>query len=467
MGPGQDGNHADSSGPLSRPDRIAWAAMVIALFVVYNANFRENGSLDAAGATLMPASILGEATFNLDEFRGLIAAVAQPPWFWKGLFVLGSMQERNGHLLSSYPVGGAILATPVYALPFALGWLNDYHAFRVAGKISASLMVALSAGFLFGTLRRQLSRRAAVTLALGYGLGTTAWSVASQGMWQHGPGMLCLSAALFFLVRLEENDRAVDAALAGAALGFAVVCRTTNLFAAAALALFVLVRHRRRLLPFAVPAALLVGWLVWYNLTTYGDPAGGYRAITSSIYASKAWPGFDSNLFTTPLGYGLASILLAPSKGLLIYSPHLVFGLVGAAVFWRRKGGPLTPYLALWVVLSLVWLAKFRTWWGGTAYGPRYLSEATLPLVALTASLWPVIRARRALFAALATTLLLSVGIHFVGAFFAPCGWHTTPVWADYFPERHWDWRDPEILRCLSQGLKQGPLPFELLHPGT
>jgi hypothetical protein len=30
---------------------------------------------------------------------------------------------------------------------------------------------------------------------------------------------------------------------------------------------------------------------------------------------------------------------------------------------------------------------------------------------------------------------------------------------------RAWDWRDPEILRCLSQGLKNGPLPFELLRP--
>lgn len=441
--------------------------MVIVLFVVYNANFRDGGSLDAAASTLMPASILGEGTFDLDGFRSLIAA--QPAWFAKGVYTFGSMQERNGHLLSSYPFGGALLATAVYALPFALGWLTDYHAFRVAGKISASLMVALSAGFLFGTMRRQLSQRAALMLTLAYGLGTTAWSVASQGMWQHGPGMLCLSAALFFLQGLEGNERAVGAALAGTALGFAVLCRTTNVCAAAALGLFVLVRHRRLVLPFALPAALLGGWLAWYNLTTYGNLSGGYGAIYSSAYALgiPAWRGInESTVFTNPLGYGLASILFAPSKGLLIYSPYLVFGFVGAIMCVRRNAPPLSPWLALWVLLTVVLLAKNRLWWGGTAYGPRYLSEATLPLVILIASIWPVIRARRALFTAFVAMVFLSVGIHFVGAFFAPCGWHEDPIWADYLPQRHWNWRDPEILRCLSQGLKKGPLPFELLHPG-
>ena len=55
-------------------------------------------------------------------------------------------------------------------------------------------MVAASAGLLYLCLLPGAgSRNGALLLTVAYGLGTAAWSTASQGMWQHGPGMLCLA----------------------------------------------------------------------------------------------------------------------------------------------------------------------------------------------------------------------------------------------------------------------------------
>jgi len=444
--------------------RRSAAALALALFVVYNANLRDGGGLDAFGSTVMPVSILAEGDFDLDELAPWIRDEL-PVAYARGLFAFGSVQERDGHLLSSYPPGSAVLATPVYALPWAAGWLEGWHALRVAGKLSASLIVALSAALLFLALRDGLARGPALLLAASYGLGTTAWPIASQGMWQHGPGLLCLSAALLALVRLERGGGAGVAALAGAALGFAVIVRTTNLVPASALALFVLLRHRRHLLPFAAPAAVMAGWLLWYNLSTFGAVSGGYGAVYGS--AAHSWREHDlSSVFSNPLGHGLASILVAPSKGLLVYSPHLLFGLLAAlAAFRLRERLALAPWLALWVAASLVLLAKNRLWWGGTAFGPRYLSETTPALTLLIAAAWPWLAARRWALRAFGCAVALSISVQALGAFFAPCGWSTEPVWADRHPERHWDWRDPEILRCLRRGLAEGPLPPELLEP--
>jgi hypothetical protein len=103
-------------------------------------------------------------------------------------------------------------------------------------------------------------------------------------------------------------------------------------------------------------------------------------------------------------------------------------------------------------------------WWGGGSYGPRYMCELLLPLSLCLAVLWPrLVRVRLAV-AALALTIAVGVGVQVVGAFLAPCGWAEQPRHIHYFPEeRLWDWRDPEIARCLLGGLRQGPKPLEFL----
>ena len=56
----------------------------------------------------------------------------------------------------------------------------------------------------------------------------------------------------------------------------------------------------------------------------------------------------------------------------------------------------------------------------------------------------------------------LSVGVQIVGAFFFPCDWtkfsflKNPDLWL-------WNWRNPEILHCLSVGLEKGPQPFVFL----
>ena len=427
----------------------------MSLFVLYNLNFREIGVLDPVPAALLPVSFLVERDADLDEFRELLAGDA-----WGGaVFTFGTVQERDGRLVSSYPIGAALLAVPFYAVPVWLGWLEDWRDYRRVAKLAASSMVALSAGLLFLAGVPIAGWRAALVATVAYGAASNAWTIGSQALWQHGPGMLCLAAALLAVLRLERGGGTGAALAAGTALGLAVACRSLNVIPSASLGLFVLVRHTRLVPAFAAPLLLVGVGQAWYNLSTFGDLRGGYDAIFQSRW--HGWRGVThENVFTHPLGQGLLDVLVSPNKGLLVYTPWAAFGLAALAASVRAPSFPLGRYLALWVAVLIVALAKNRLWWGGASFGPRYLCEALPALTLAVVWAWPRIASHTAPRLAFAACVALGFAVQAVGAFTTPCGWHEKPVLVDQDTSRLWDWRDPQLLRCL----RAGPRRFELLE---
>jgi len=435
-----------------------WAAFVFAVFLVYNLNFRDILIGDPIPATLLPISILREANFDLDEFSSLLEANPRLAFLDE---VLGITQTQNGHRVSSYPVGGSILATPLYAVLLVASPFDEWWHYRVAGKLAASLMVALSAGLVLLAVADIAGKRAGWILATAYAFATDAWTVASQAMWQHGPGMLCLALTALMLLRMEKRPANVIAALAGAGLGAALVVRPLNLVPGFVFGMFVLVRHRRQLLAFCAPLAILGSWLLWYNASTFGNLLGGYDAVTES--PAHAWMGITpATIFSYPFWPGLAANLISPNKGLLVFSPYLAFAFGGIAVAWRATSFPLARYLATWVVMMLVLFSKFAVWSGGGSWGPRYMCELFVPMTLLLACLWPKLCRRRAALAVFGFCVALSVAVQVIGAFFSPCGYGGLRSIVDPYGTA-WRWRNPEILRCLSVGLEEGPRPFEFL----
>jgi hypothetical protein len=252
--------------------------------------------------------------------------------------------------------------------------------------------------------------------------------------------------------------------MAGLALGFAVVCRPINVVPTLMLGFYVLRWHRRQVPAFAAPLALCGAWLLWYNLSTFGEPLGGYRAVFTG--AALAQFGVTPEAaFSNPLLPGLAGVLVSPSKGLLVFSPFLAFAVVGMVTVWQRATSfPLGRYLTVWVVAGVLLQAKYIYWWGGGSYGPRMLCEVLVPLSLLLALAWRELVSRRAVAIALGVTIGFSTGMQVVGAFFSPCKWGAKPQWVHTHPERLWHWDDPETLRCLVAGLETGPAPFVFLE---
>jgi hypothetical protein len=258
-------------------------------------------------------------------------------------------------------------------------------------------------------LCRHLAPLAAWPATVLFALGTCLWSVASQALWMHGPATLCLCVALYLLGG-PSKGRGVPGAAAGLALGLAALTRPTTAFFALGSGMALLAQRRwRDSFWLCLGGAVPVGLLVLLNWTTFGDPLlGGY---TVDDWTEKP-----------PLWVGLGGLLIAPSRGVLVYSPALLLVVPGTIALFRRRCGPtaeLRGLLGAWLVasgLTVLFHARWHDWRGGWCFGPRFLCE-TMPLLCLLFALAYEALRRSWSRAVAASLVAVSVAVHFVGVF--------------------------------------------------
>ena len=435
----------------SLPNRAAWRTsllLFVGLWLAYSANRRWYWISDTESATLLPLAILRGDGPYLDRFERLLRdSSGRLPFH---------VARRRGHLVPLYPLGPALLALP-FELPQVLaldrlrpGWEDGPQAkawLWKMGKNSAAAIAALAAVALWHLLGKLGLGRAAVPTVLAAALGSNLWGTASQALWQHGPAALALTTALLLLADPAPSRRRF--VLAGLATGALVACRAIDAIFAAAIGLWVVRHHPRRLgafLPFpvAIGAALVGG-----NLHDFGTVAGG-QAILESAHdvihgTAGAWSG-------SPLE-GAAGTLLSPSRGLFVYTPWVALAVLAApAALGRIRRDSVVRWPLAALVPFLLLLSTYSVWWAGHCFGPRYWTDA-VPLFAvlLGAALerartrGPIVRAVFAL------AIAGSIAVQALGAFCYPSSWNDRPTDVDRDHARLWDWRDTELSRGWAE----------------
>jgi hypothetical protein len=443
-------------------------ALFCLLFVVYNANLRQASSGDTLMARYVPISLLRWGTLNLDRL------VQIDPIKGRNL----NQWIARGHLYDSFPPIAPLLALPVYAPAVWLGRPADPRLLsNLASKIAASIMAALSCVLLYEALRRILpSGGSAWVCALAYGLGTSMWSTASQGLWTHGPAVLTLSGAILLLTQHRPGWAATLMAIGAVArpailplipilvsFDFAPAPESQSARANTLAWLRFAMRH-------CWGAACVIAAGAFYNYWLFGDVTGS-NAMRNAQFTRL----FATHDFGGSLPIGLLGLLVSPNRGLLVFSPVVVFAFWGGARAWSRSAATRLPEAARlarlagigFAVVLLVY-SKYLTWWAGDAFGPRYLTDVT-PLLGVMLGLglaelgWSEANGAqmppvRWLFGIL---LGYSVFIQAVGAFCWPSTWNR-----GYPPahERLWDWKRTEIATCLREGPRLDPIARRVLR---
>ena len=164
---------------------------------------------------------------------------------------------------------------------------------------------------------------------------------------------------------------------------------------AAGLAVATKVAHIVVVLPFFFWAAAL-GWqrsrqrgLVMHSLywsSFFSTWIGAIAAYNWSRFGSAFETGYgrEAGNFSTPLAVGLSGLLASPAKGVLWYCPVLLLSLLGARAFWKRDRACALAIVAA-SVLWLLLISRYYQWFGGGAWGPRFLVPL-LPLWILPAA---------------------------------------------------------------------------------
>jgi hypothetical protein len=286
-----------------RPRDRLWliaAGLFLAVFVLFSSRLLLGnkpifgGWGDTVCTRFLPVSLLTEGNLDLDEFAALRPR-GECPYF---------LVPLNGHYYSAFPVGGAVLLVPAYALAQAAGLdvRKDEQARDLLAGYAAALLAALSVLVVFLTYARRGVGRALI-VALAYGLGTGVWPVCAQDVWQHTFGILFVAIALYLLERGVESPRCLG--WAGLPAGLLFFVRPANGLVVALLGLYVLLRRPRQLVRFALLGAPFLAVTLAYNLGVLGHLFGAYSDEAAGILP---WRN---------LGQGLPGLLARPARELI------------------------------------------------------------------------------------------------------------------------------------------------------
>ncbi len=296
----------------------------------------------------------------------------------------------------------AILAVPFYLI----GWLSNrlpiaaLHLSMLQTAFWLNAVITALTGVLLAraVLALGYSLRAAVLAGAIFGLGTLAWPYATH-FFGEPISALAIFGLFYALLRLRQTGAPRYALLGGVAAGVMITTSAAHAVLLAPFGLYLLFaihlwakrraqgtngRFRAatryllsaigRLLVFAVPLATLAGLLALYNLARFGT-------LLSTGYHFESGEGFNANWLL-----GLWGLLFSPYRGLFWYTPLALLSLVAWPGFIRRHRavGWLLAVVALVLVLMF---AKWWMWWGGFAWGPRFLVPLA-PILVLVLAPW-------------------------------------------------------------------------------
>lgn len=421
-------------------------------FVVYNANLRQIGAGDTLSARYLPLILWRHGTLEISSTNARLVAHGHSqtvgwnrpidgeakvayfePWaYW----IARTLEHERASL---YPVVAPVLVAPLYA-PAVL-WLNEHGwgqpqvgwVAEWMEKISASIIASIASVLMYLVLRRDCGRWS-IPLTLAFAFGTNTWMISSQALWQHGTAELLIALALLLAVGKVSPWRT---ALLGAACVLMTANRPPDGVIAVAFGIFTLWNQRRGALWLVVGGIVPLAAHLYYNIHFIGNLNGAY--------------GLESGRgFYQPGLAGVAGLLVSPSRGLLIFSPFLVFLPLG---LMQRLRTPHTKVLA--IALSLAALTQFAfysqfDWRAGACWGPRWLTDMLPILVWLLAPAPLVLRpfAR----GVLVTTMAVSIAVQAIGAF-----WYTglseERIWAEGHQSMKgaWDYKNIPFIKELRQ----------------
>jgi hypothetical protein len=335
----------------------------------------------------------------------------------------------DGHWYASHGLGQSLFFVPFFLLARAAAAVFSVSDCSASLQICrpmhlvcwSTIPVSAATVVLLCLLALELGYRPrrAAALALVYAFATSAWPYASYGFDVTPTALLLLASVREALLAAEVSfaARPLPAWMrwfrAGVCLGLALLFRLSAAAALLPLVPFVLYSTRglprragiRSLLSFSLPLLVSIIFVAWYDTVRFGGPLQYGQA------------GNAAAAMVTPIWFGFLGQLISPGKGILLYSPILLLAALAIPAFARKH--PAAAFLALGVGLtSLLPSSPLSDWYGGDAWGPRFVM-CGLPLLTLPLLEAPGLLRSSGARARAATLLGVSVLVQIAGVFVA------------------------------------------------
>jgi len=308
--------------------------------------------------------------------------------------------QFGGHVYLDKAPGMTLLALPAVAVAEHLSarppipnmvWDPPFDHWmtlrlRLAVATVSAILAALAALALYDlALRTTGSASGALFAAIAFALGTPVWGW-STTLFGHAPVADLFVIATWALWRVEGKSAGRFAALAGLALGLAVLIEFQAVLAGSVIAIWGAARLRtpRSIgIAAAAGAVMLIVPFVAYNLIAFGTPVRlGYSGVVG-------FAGMNEGLFglTVPKLAVLSEIVVGLRRGILWVAPILILTPFGLWHLGKRQRG-LAVMLAVAALVVLLVNSAYVYWDGGHSTGPRHAVPAIGLLALGLAAFW-------------------------------------------------------------------------------
>lgn len=422
----------------------ATAILFIIVCLVYLSNCRTIGSGDTISASLLPFSILANQNLYLDQFNNYFITIS-PYVYWA--------KEVNGHHISTYPIVTPILITPLYIFPYIL--MSILHIpvdvahpwfmtiLTIMEKFAASFIAALAVVFVFASLRELTDRTTALITALIFAFATNTWATSSQALWQHGMVELLLAASIYLIILNEKQNKDKYIIALGILSGLFAFNRPIDSILLIPVVFYILSLRDKRIAYYMCSAFLISLPFIYYNMHYFGSIFGGYNSLINGFH-------FDQL-------EGTAGLLISPSRGIFIYTPIIIFAVLGYFKIRQIPNDRIKNFLFVMgiAILALLYVyGSFALWWAGWSYGPRFLAGA-LPVLMVYLGLYikDINRKNLLVISIFVILLVWSIFAQFVGAFYYPNGnWDEESNVDPGNTGKLWDWKDTPMTGSFLAG---------------
>jgi hypothetical protein len=426
---------------------------------------------DSWPTSLLAFNLLENHTLHFDFMRSsALFHELRPPYFF--------IETTSGHLTSIYPIGTSLLTFPLYVVFFIIlkiqATLQGHPALDLAAdtffqtrlfyeKVAASIITASTVLIFYRSVRLKFSNTIAWLSAIIFAFGTSVWTTSSQALWQHGSVAFLLTLSLWALLKANRASHPQRyLILTGIVCGLLPGVRPTAALFSMAIVAYSIYAYRWQALWLMPGFSLHLPSLIW-NLYYFNNHQGGYAAIDETWYKH----GVPIHSFTPRrLTEGFFGLLFSPSRGIVIFSPILLYGIFGLKPIWQhrdQKDAQLFIGMTIAGVLLFFSYCAYFIWWAGYCYGPRFLVD-TLPIICFLVSYglnanplpgFKTLSWRSLLFSSL---LVYSIGVQALGAFGGPgVMWDPVPPVTSPFTDqsRFWDVQDNRLTRGFLGFLHQ------------
>lgn len=288
----------------------------------------------------------------------------------------------NGNMVIKYPVGVAILESPFFAIGHFFAWLFNYKTdgfsapYQIMVFVCNTFYVFLGAIYLRKTLLKLFTPLITGIVIMIVVIGTNFLATGTMGPGNsHIPLFALHAIALFLVIRWHETPSIKLSIFLGAIIGLMIITRPTEI-----LFLFIPIFWGVRSFStfFNKYIDLFKNHFIKLVLMSLTLIAIGFiqlaywKSVTGEwIFYSYDNPGEGFEFFKP---YTI-EYLFSFRKGWLIYTPVMVFALIGVFIGFSKKylfglGIFVFTVLNLWVVSS------WSCWWYAGSFGQRSIVQS-------------------------------------------------------------------------------------------